>query len=117
MLELRTKADWNKDDAKKIGHIRVDHDGYGWHNVWWGSCADKDTTPEQRDEINEVYREVLKLFPNGVSSISNYLHMWPEIASSDVKGDLYCRMQNVNYWIHLIARRGDYNIYLHCYLK
>lgn len=117
MIKFETQSDWNIDNAKKIGHARIDHDKYQWYKSWWNGDARNEATSSQINEINEVYRNVLQLFPNGVPSIKSYMQKHPEIKISNDEGNLYYSTKDTNFWIHLIARQGDYNIYIHCYLK
>lgn len=93
------------------GYIRADHDKYSWHNSWFVN----ENIPQQiKDELWSVYVQACNKFPDGVRS------MWEEWDTierihSDDEGNLYYKGSFADYWIRVIARQGDYNMYVKAY--
>lgn len=106
---------------KKIMHIRADFDGYRWQNTIWP--YNNRTCPESVNatEIDEVYSRLVG--SDGFETLKDmteFCYQHPEAKvneHSDQEYNFYLVGKTCNFWIRLITRRGDYNIYLHAFEK
>lgn len=105
---------------KLVIYARCDHDGYKWWNTWWDGEA-KEKAANLFDIGNEcsdvVFDLMENVFPNGVQDISKYMMSGKAECLADKEGNIYCLGKYANYWIRLIARKGDYNMYVKAFLK
>jgi hypothetical protein len=110
--------DCSSDSSKKIGHIRGDHDGSRWWTTYI-PCHDELKTEDSKIEMNLVCSDIIKnLYPDGVDSIlEKSIDFSTESKLSDSEFNFYIDGTVCDYWIRLIARRKDYNLYLHCFTK
>lgn len=105
---------------RKIGHIRADHDGYRWWNTVW-PCHQELVTQRNAAEIDRVYNALTA--DDGLANLDALIHFCrshPE-ACADPE---FCQEYNFylegtlcNFWIRLITRARDYNMYLNAFTK
>lgn len=114
IIDFKNASDKDFETKNKIGHIRADHDKYQWHGTWWN--GDVDRTEEVYKESQFVYDNLTKRYPNGVVSIQSDIYEFTE-RLSECEGNIYYEGEYADYWIRLIARQGDYNMYINCYEK
>jgi hypothetical protein len=103
----------------KICHIRADHDGWRWYNTVW-PCHDELATPEMKREIDATYEELTARDAlRNLALVARYCVSHPEArcSSSQTEYDFYLEGELCNYWLRLITRPKDYNIYLNAYAK
>ena len=101
----------------KIGHIRADHDGWRWWNTVW-PCHDELATPEMKREIDATYealtaRDAFCDLP----TLTRFCELHPDacVGDSRTEYNFYLEGRLCNYWIRLITRKRDYNMYLNAY--
>lgn len=117
IFNLTKTQTFETDENRKIAHNRLYHDGYGWNNTWFigtGTHGNKELENELTDISNYMIREML---PNGIKDIWKVAD---EMGLSNLGTDefnMFCQTDLADYWIRLIAREGDYNIYLKAYEK
>lgn len=104
----------------KIGHIRADHDGWRWHNTVW-PCHSSLATAEICKEIDCVYDKLtaataLKDLPTLRSFCNSHMDACISKESHDEFSFFYVG-KHCDFWIRLITRKGDYNVYLNAYTK
>lgn len=104
----------------KIGHIRADHDGWRWYNTVW-PCHKELATEEVCAEIDRVYDELtaadtLKDLPSLRSFCSGHMEACVDLEFGD-EFNFYYVGRFCDFWIRLITRKGDYNLYLNAYVK
>ena len=104
---------------RKIVHIRADHDGYRWWNTVW-PCHDGLATQEMKREIDATYaaltaKDVLR----DLSTLQRFCALHPDacVGDSDTEYNFYLEGVLCLYWVRLITRKGDYNLYLNAYAK
>lgn len=105
---------------RKIGHIRADHDNYRWWNTVW-PCHQKLMTPEIASEIDQIYDaltadDALADF----KTLYQFCHAHPEARThpdEDQEYNFYLEGTFCNFWIRLITRCQDYNMYLSAFTK
>ena len=104
---------------RKIGHIRADHDGWRWWNTVW-PCYDELATPEMKREIDATYEALTArdAFCD-LSTLTRFCELHPDacVGDSRTEYNFYLEGKLCNYWVRLIAREHDYNMYLHAYSK
>lgn len=103
----------------KIGHIRADYDGWRWWNSIW-PCHDELATPEIRQEIDAVYEALIaKDAFCDLAALTRFCESHPEacIGEQRTEYNFYLEGKLCDYWLRLITRRRDYNIYLNAYAK
>ncbi len=102
---------------RKIGHIRADYDGWRWYNTVW-PCHKALATLEVCAEIDRVYDALAA--PDALKDLAALRkfctdHM--DACISKEYGDefsFYYVGERCNFWIRLITRKGDYNMYCLC---
>lgn len=111
---------WDDIPCKKIGHIRADHDGYRWWNTVWPGHTEL-ATKEISAEIDRVYvaltaEDALKDLP----TLARFCQAHPEACEDRQFQDSYNFFLDGEYcdfWIRLITRERDYNLYLNAFIK
>ena len=106
---------------KRIGHLRADYDGYRWWNTWWPCHGDLITKARSR-EIDSVYNALTtKGCLPGLHALTRFCEAHPEaeVRPEQRLGEynFYYEGKLCNYWLRLITRRHDYNLYLHAFAK
>lgn len=104
----------------KIGHLRADHDGWRWHNTVW-PCHSSLATPAVCKEIDHVYDKLtasnaLKDLP----TLRRFCNSRMEACIAKESHDEFSFFhvgKYCDFWIKLITRKGDYNLYLNAYAK
>lgn len=105
---------------KKIGHIRADYDGYRWWNTAW-PCHPELATPDVTAEIDQVYNaltadDALADF----DTLVRFCHAHPEAhvhPDEYQEYNFYLEGTLCNFWVRLITRWRDYNMYLNAFTK
>lgn len=104
----------------KIGHIRADHDGYRWWNTAW-PCHKELATLKICQEMDQVYDALTaKDAFADLSVLRSYCSRFPKAranASRDDEYNFYYEGSSCLFWLRCITRQGDYNLYLHGFLK
>ena len=103
----------------KIGHIRADHNGYRWWNTIW-LCHDELATPEMKCEIDRIYEALTATDALcDLPTLTRFCESHPEarVGDSGTEYNFYLEGVLCLYWVRLITRRGDYNLYLSAYAK
>lgn len=110
---------WGKIPRKKIGHIRADYCGHWWNTVW--PCHPELATKEISLEIDRVYEaltaeDALK----DLSALTKFCKAHPEACVNQQfhsEYNFYLEGKHCNFWIRLITRERDYNLYLNAFTK
>ena len=105
---------------RKIGHIRADYDGYRWWNTVW-PCHPALDTEEIKAEIDQTYdaltaADALK----DLSTLTRFCEAHPEACVDRQfrqEYSFYLEGKNCDFWIRLITRKRDYNLYLNAFAK
>ncbi|MBQ9648185.1 MAG: hypothetical protein IJV43_07505 [Oscillospiraceae bacterium] len=105
---------------RKIMHFRADHDGWRWYNTIW-LCHDDLATVEMKREIDATYdaliaEDALADLP----VLRAFCHTHPEARANENATDeynFYLRGTLCDYWLRLITRERDYNMYLSAYAR
>jgi len=103
----------------KIGHIRADYDGYRWWNTVW-PYHNELATMEMRREIDDTYDALTaKDALRDLAALRRFCVSHPDsrVGSSETEYSFYLERELCNYWLRLITRKGDYNLYLNAYRK
>ena len=99
----------------ELGYFRCDYDGYRWWNTVWPINSSLGT-PELITEFDSVYDAFLKAFPTR-EAMRKYCLAHAEPTSEGTEFNAYLTMEHGFYWLRMITRKGDYNLYLHCISK
>ena len=103
----------------KICHIRADHDGWRWYNTVW-PCHDELATEEMKREIDAAYDALTaKGALCDLHALWKFCETHPNacVGTSGTEFNFYLEGTLCNFWLRLITRKGDYNIYLNAYAK
>ena len=103
----------------KIGHIRADHDGWRWWNTIW-QCHDELATLEMKREIDTTYEALTaKDALCDLAALTRFCESHPEacVGASGTEYNFYLVGTLCVYWVRLITRKRDYNLYLNAYVK
>lgn len=103
----------------KIGHIRADYNRQWWNTAW--PCHIELATDEAKREIDEVYaaltaRDALA----DLDTLTRFCESHPEACvDSQFRQEysFYLEGTACHFWIRLITRFRDYNLYLHAFAK
>ncbi len=105
---------------RKIGHIRADYDGYRWWSTAWplhGNLAKAEVTAE----IDRTYEALTaKDALADLDTLRRFCWSHPEAQCSpnaDDEFNFYLMGERCDFWVRLITREKDYNMYLHAYAK
>lgn len=105
---------------RKIGHIRADYDNYRWWNTAWGSHWDLATT-QVKAEIDHTYEALTANDAlRDLNALRRFCWTHPEARCSPLADDefnFYLLGESCDFWVRLITREQDYNLYLHAYAK
>ena len=105
---------------RKIGHIRADHDGRRWWNTVW-PCHPELETLMVTTEIDQVYNAL-----TGIEALADFdtlvdfCQSHPEARVHPTEGqeyNFYLEGEHCNFWVRLITRWRDYNMYLNAFTK
>ena len=105
---------------RKIMHFRADHDGYRWWNTVWPH-HDELATEEMKHEIDATYdaliaKDALADLPTLARFCLSHMDACAGENSID-EFNFYLRGELCDYWVRLITRKGDYNMYLSAYSR
>lgn len=106
-----------QDDARKLGFFRCDNDGYCWSATFWPDNV-TGRSEELCKEFQDVKEALYRAFPT-LGALSRYC----EHNAKQIKPlvfdeyEMYLNLEYGCYWIRFITRKGDYNMYIHCYDK
>lgn len=110
----------NCDDTRKpvceLGYFRCDNDGYWWHNTVWPVHWDI-STPELIAEFDAVLDAFRRSFKDLAAMRKWCYANAGRCGGCDDEFNAYYEGTHGFYWFRMITRRGDYNLYLHCYSK
>ena len=99
---------------RKIGHIRADYDGWRWYNTVW-PCHRALATPEVCTEIDRVYDALIA--PGALKDLAALRKFCADHMDACISKEyedefsFYYVGERCNFWIRLITRRRDYNMY------
>ena len=83
---------------------------------WWSSVFPihwELKTSELVQEADAVYEAFKKAFPD-LKAVRDYVEHDAEPMEGDpTEGNAYLEMEHGRYWLRMITRKGDYNLYLH----
>ena len=103
----------------KIGHIRADYNGRWWNTVW--PCHKELATDAVKCEIDEVYAALTaKDALADLDTLTQFCQSHPEACADPQFGqeyNFYLEGEACNFWIRLITRFRDYNLYLNAFAK
>lgn len=114
--------DVDEDDVprRKIGHIRADHNGHRWWSSVWASRWEL-ATAEIKAEIDCTYKALTaKDALADLNTLRWFCWSHPEAQFSPEVEDefsFYLVGKTCDFWVRLILREKDYNIYLNAYAK
>lgn len=105
---------------RKVGHIRADYDGHRWWSTVWGAHADL-ATAEIKAEIDSTYDALTaKDALADLDALRRFCWSHPEAQHSpevDDEFNFYLVGKTCDFWVRLILREKDYNMYLSAYAK
>ena len=99
----------------ELGYIRADHDGYRWHNTCW-DVHDNLRSPELTVEFDAVYDAFRRTFKDR-AAMASWCGCHAGRTGDSTEYNAYYEGNKGFYWLRMITRRGDYNLYLHCFSK
>ena len=108
-------------NEKLILFSRNDHDKMHWWTKWFDGKAknafSKEELAKVGEEATELTFDFLAKIPDGVPDIRRMLEEGACDRISKDEGNLFCHGQYANYWLRVIARQGDYNVYVKAFVK
>lgn len=106
---------------QKIGHLRADHDGWRWWSTWW-SGHDELLSDARKAEIDSVYESLTA--KDALADLPTLIRFCQENPAASVhpngvdgEYNFYYEGTRCNYWVRLICRLKDYNLYLHAFAR
>ena len=109
----------DKDDTgyprSELFYVRAYHDGSHWWNTVFHIHKGL-MVPALVKEVDEVYVAFQKDFAD-VKAIRYYIDHLAERTDDPAEGNAYLEMEHGLYCLRMIARKGDYNLYLHVLSK
>ena len=105
---------------RKIGHIRADHDGHRWWNTVW-PCHQELTTQKIAAEMDQVYNALTASDALAdLDTLIRFCQSHPEACADQTfhqEYNFYLEGTLCNFWLRLITRARDYNMYLNAFTK
>lgn len=105
---------------RKIGHIRADFDGYRWWNTVW-PCRPDLASRETAAEIDRTYAALTAADAlKDLSALARFCETHPEACAGPQLRqayNFYLEGETCVFWLRLIPRERDYNLYLHAFAK
>ena len=119
--EIWAETDENSHPKSELGYFRCDCERRtsASHGAWWNTVwlIHKELyTKELGDEMDEVYNSFKKTFGN-LQDMSYWCEENAGRTSDNTEYNAFLDMLHGYYWLRIITRPGDYNLYLHCYSK
>ena len=109
----------DKDDTgyprSELFYVRAYHDGSHWWNTVFHIHKGL-MVPALVEEVDKVYVAFQKDFAD-VKAIRYYIDHLAERTDDPAEGNAYLEMEHGLYRLRMIARKGDYNLYLHVLSK
>lgn len=100
----------------ELGYFRCDYDGYRWWNTVW-PLNDLVQSPELIEEFDHFKEQLLSSFPD-LCAMTSFCRSYADpVNNSDTEFNMYASLDHGFYWIRMITRKGDYNMYIHCISK
>lgn len=110
---------WNKVPRRKIGHIRADYQGHWWNTVW--PCHPALATKEITAEIDRIYEALTaKDALKDLSTLARFCEAHPEACADPEfrqEYNFFLVGEACDFWLRLITRSRDYNLYLNAFTK
>lgn len=103
------KLDYTNHSPYEMGYIRAYHNFGGWSESWF-NLHPMLITKERWNELFAVASALTKAFPT-LTSLECFCSMIAE--GRDGEYNLYYTGTEASYWIRVIPRPGDYNLYIH----
>lgn len=108
------------DPRRKIGHIRADYDGYRWWNTVYASHWNL-ATAAVKAEMDCTYDALTASDAlRDLNTLRRFCWSHPEAQAGSGLGDkfnFYLAGKTCDFWLRLITREKDYNLYLHAYAR
>lgn len=105
---------------RKIGHLRADYDGYRWWSTVWPSHWEM-ATPEVKAEMGQTYETLIaEEALHNLDAIRRFCWAHPEAKANKTADDefnFYLVGETCDFWVRLITREKDYNMYLNAFAK
>lgn len=101
----------------ELGYFRCDHDDYMWHKTLW-VAHDELQTPELVAEFYALFDAFRRAFKDR-ADMAKWCRKNATTSGWDYaeKYSAYYEGEYGRYWFHMNPRRGDYNLYLHCFSR
>ena len=99
----------------ELAYFRADYDGNKWWSTVWPINRDLEST-ELVKEVDSLFADILNEFPD-LKTMTSYCHTHFEDPWDKTVFDYYLELEYGFYWLKMITRKGDYNLYLHCFSK
>ena len=101
--------------ASEIGYIRADFDGYRWWSSSWAVHPDLET-PQILREFDAVCKAFFEAFPS-LEALKEYCEKKTAQTPDPTEFNAYLNLEYGYYWLRMITREKDYNLYLRCYKR
>ncbi|MBR3741095.1 MAG: hypothetical protein IKN04_11690 [Clostridia bacterium] len=110
-----TNCDETRKPVSELGYFRCDNDGYRWYNTVWPVHNNLYTAElgAEFDAVLDAFRRAFKDIP----AMRKWCSANAEKTDDPTEYNAYFIGDKGFYWFRMITRRGDYNLYLHCFSK
>lgn len=100
----------------ELAYYRCDHDGFRWWSTLWPVNVELET-PELIAEFDAVYAAFVTAFPT-LADLKDYCVQNLMPTSDPTEFNAFLDLDGPGrYWLRMITRDHDYNLYLHCMSK
>jgi hypothetical protein len=107
---------WEKKDGKyperEVGYVRSYHDGYCWASTYFEVNPNFDRR-DLLDEFGQVFVAFKRSFKD-LNAMSKWCREFAQPTSDPTEFNAWFGGREGIYYLRMITRRGDYNLYLHC---
>ena len=100
----------------ELAYYRCDYDGCRWWNTLWPVNVEHETE-ELVEEFDAVYDAFIEAFPT-LSDLKDYCFQAFLPTNDPTEFNAFLDFGGPGwYWLRIITREHDYNLYLHCMCK
>lgn len=104
--------DENGRPRSEMGFLRCDHDGRQWWCTAWPVHRELETTSLVR-ELDGTFAAFRRAFRNR-DAMTRWCREHAQPTSDPTEFNAWLVGRFGVYWLRMITRSGDYNLYLHC---
>lgn len=102
--------------VSEIAYSRSDYDGHKWWSTWF-PCRKERPAGHLAKEIDSFHNALFEMPEFESLSSMKQLCRSAEATADSSEYNLYSGTEHFHIWLRMVTRSGDYNIYVHYFMK